>query len=235
MRRKIFVFAALATIVLSCTQGERKSPQQETDTSASTTASAPSSQLPTTVSNAEPTKDANTLEGPESIGLVKGKEADYIDYAFSGTGDSSSMNVRVTNKTDREWSVDVEVGTKLEPAEGSVQQMVVTKEVHVKVHPHYSQTAEVEVACLDISKDTPAANNDTWKATVSSQLAAFIECVRREDEQSVQAALWYRRGATRQEWVDYFIKYQNMTQADAQQAADSVDTDIGALARRCGS
>lgn len=226
MRRLPLTLITFFTVILSCTT---ETPRQVTDTSTSVTAS-DSAASTADAASSPPSQPDKVVK---SIGLVSGEQAGDIDYAWSGTGDSRSMNVKIVNKTDREWLVDVEVGTKLEPSNEAAQSMIVTSEIHVKLHPHDSQKVEVEVACLDISKDPPDSSDDTWKVTVSSRLAAFIACVNRDNPAAVQEALWYFRGATREQWIEYFTKYDGKTQSEAEQAADSIESEIGDLVRKC--
>jgi hypothetical protein len=140
--------------------------------------------------------------------------------------------------------VEIEVGTKLEPGNESVQSMVVTREVKVEVHPHDVQRVEVQVACLDISKDPPAATDLSWNVQISPQLAAFIACANRlalSEKPSyrpyfVQYSLWQARGATKQQWVDLLTHYPPpMSQADAEEQADHFAQDFGEVVRQCPS
>ena len=229
MRTRRLSLIAVSIFVLSC--GRDVTPSNGTDTSAAAQTSPSSSTATLTASAATSPAD----QAATSVELVQAKEAGYIDYVWSGTGDSQSMSVKVVNKTEREWQVEIEVGTKLEPSNEAVQSMIVTNEVHVTMHPHDSQTVEVEVSCLDISRDPPATSDDAWKVTASPRLASFIACVKRDDPTMMQEALWYFRGATRDDWIEYFTKYEDKSEAEAEKAADSIESEIGQLARNCAS
>jgi hypothetical protein len=144
------------------------------------------------------------------------------------------MRLTISNNTRREWIVSVEPGTKLESSSDGVQSMVVTEEIKVTLHAHEQQSVDVPTACLDISKATPAMADALWRTTTSEELRTFIACVNRfvdtqkasapQDEAdsvesrragTIQAALWDGRGATNSQWVDYFIRYQGATKAEA--------------------
>lgn len=200
------------------------------------------------------TSQSTALSPPEPIELVRAASAGYVDYTFSGMDNSGAMQVRIVNKTEREWMVSIEVGTKLEPASGNAQSMVVTKELEIHLHPHDSQTVEVEVNCLDISKPPPMTTDRNWSAQVSARLAAFIACVNRtitaaadqapSDQAEIlrkaqpfllQVALWQARGATKDQWIDFFVHYQGMTQDRAQAQADFFEQLGGAIVRECPS
>lgn len=200
------------------------------------------------------TSPSTALSPPEPIELVRGASSGYVDYAFTGMGNSGAMQVRVINKTEREWIVQIEVGTKLEPASGNAQSMVIAKEIEVHLHPHDSHTVEVEVNCLDISKPPPMTSDRNWSAQVSTRLAAFIACVNRtitaeadkapSDQGEIlrkaqpfilQVALWQARGATKDEWIDFFVHYHGMTQDRAQATADFFEQLGGAIVHECPS
>ena len=191
---------------------------------------------------------------PETVELVAAGSAGNIDYALTGMGNSGAMQLRVVNKTEREWLVEVEVGTKLEPSSGNAQSMVVTREIEVHVHPHDSNTVELQVACLDISKPPPMPSDTDWSAQVSSSLAAFIACVNRtiadivasapDDKRLflqnlqpfiLQGSLWKARGATSDDWVDFFVHYMNMTQDQARQKGNAMEQVTGLIVDQCPS
>ena len=169
-------------------------------------------------------------------------------------GNSGTMQVRVVNRTEREWLVQIEVGTKLEPAVGNAQSMVVTKEIEVHMHPHDSQTVEVEVNCLDISKPPPMPSDKNWSAQPSTRLGGFINCVNRliaaeadkapSDQAQflrnfqpllLQVALWQARGATKNEWIEFFVQYWRMPREKAQGMADVFEQFGGAVVSECPS
>lgn len=190
---------------------------------------------------------------PRPTDLVTASSKGDVDYTLSGTGDSSSMTLRIRNKTRRIWIVEVEVGMKLEPAKGDVQAMVVTKEVHVTVHPHEETTVEVEVACLDISKPPPSKSDISWTLQRPPQLRQFINCVngniddlkKKDPDNSqayeenrtrlIQAGLWQARGASREQWIDFYERYAGQTPDEARQIADMLEPFRGQLIKECPS
>jgi hypothetical protein len=207
---------------------------------------------------AETLSPAVSAREAETVELVAGQSAGYIDYGWAGMGNSGIMVVRVVNKTEREWRVEIEVGTKLEPSDGDAQSMVVTKEINVHLEPHESHDIEVEVACLDISKPPPAETNTSWTATVSPRLAQFMACANKLANQFLQRmaadaeadkaqailskrpmllqfALWQARGATRDQWIDFFVHYQRMDPGTAREVADAFAQLSGAVVQRCPS
>jgi len=196
----------------------------------------------------EPTQPATTKlpppdATPQAIGLVEAESRGYVGYEWAGRGDNATMGLTVTNKTEREWEVEIEVGTKLEAGNENVQSMVVTKEVHITLHPHDKQDIEVHAACLDISKDPPATTDASWSVQVVPRLADFIGCAERlapADDATlrpyfVQYSLWQARGATRQQWVDFFMHYSDppKSQAEAEQAADDQSQQFEDVVRQC--
>jgi hypothetical protein len=181
---------------------------------------------------------------PEAAELLAAGSAGYINYSWAGVGDSTTMALRITNKTEREWEIEIEIGTKVDPSDGNAQSMVVTKEIEVHLHPHDSQRVEVQVACLDISKPPPGPNDTDWRTQASSGLADFIACVRRvlsrelpnvRTDGILQIALWKARGATRDQWIDFFVHYQNMGADKAAKMADGAEEISNALLQECPS
>jgi hypothetical protein len=195
----------------------------------------------------EPPTSPVTLDSPQAQGVVE------ATWHGSGSGDSREMILNLVNQTTYEFTVQVEIGTKLAPKKGDVQNMVVTHELEVHLHPHEETTAKVEVACLDISKDPPGQSNDAWDAAKSSELVRFLACAnsfiddlkQRDADQAdavekkrsdlVQMALWKARGTSRQQWIDFFVHYQQLTQEDAAQMADQLGPLLDEIERRCGS
>ena len=190
----------------------------------------------------------------QSIELLDARSAGYINFDWAGMRDSTKMKLHITNRTEREWLVQIEVGTKLEPAGGNAQSMVVTKEVHVHMHPHDSQRIEVEAACLDISKPPPDTTDTNWTARSVGSLKEFIACVNGiidtlvdsapADERTtlrnlrssiLQSALWRARGASRTDWIKFFVDYQGMTQEEAEEATDFTDEASGPIVDQCPS
>jgi len=212
--------------------------------------------------NAARVSDAATAGGTgssststaEAVELLAARSAGYLDYGWAGMDTSTTMLVRVINRTEREWLVEIESGTKLEPSSANVQSMVVTEEVEVHMHPHESHDFEVQVACLDISKPPPAGNDFGWTAEVSPRLNQFIACVKQILEQIagtmdadtaarvrrslpnfLQIALWQARGATEDQWVEFFIHYQKMDPVAARQAAATFEQIGRYVVQECPS
>lgn len=186
-----------------------------------------------------PTPKASPTPPPPGSGnLVEASASGDISYRLSGAGDAAKMNVSVKNKTERVWELKIEVGTKLEPSEGNVQQMVVTKEYEVHLEPHEEETLEIEVSCLDISKDAPATDNKSWGIKTSKQLADFLNCANaaidelvkkgqadNEDRHGLlQFAIWKARGATRDDFIHLIVTYSK-TPITEEEAGASVDRD----------
>lgn len=190
---------------------------------------------------------------PRSVELADASSQDGLSYELSGTGDSGNMKLRVTNRSNRIWLVHVEEGLKLEPAEGGVQNMVVTKELHVTMHPHDHQELDLEVACLDISKAPPGPTHTSWTVRRSTNLPQFMKCVNgvvdelktsdpahsEQFEQNrgavLQLSLWKARGATRQDWVEFYTKYHDMSDEQAQQETDAMEPVLNAVVNQCGA
>jgi hypothetical protein len=185
--------------------------------------------------------------------LIQGSSQRYLRYTLSGTGSSGSMNLRVTNETDRVWQLEVEVGTKLEPANGRVQNMVVTEAIHVTLHPHVWTALKMKVDCLDISKLPPSSSDAAWRVRPSPKLSSFIACVnntlddaKRSDPRNaqpydlmrptlLQLGLWSARGASKQQMIDFWEHYQAMSPRKAQQIVAALNPELQVMASQCGS
>jgi hypothetical protein len=192
---------------------------------------------------------------PQSLTLADLRSG--VDYQLSGTGDNQRMQLRLMNRTNRTWEVEVEVGTKVEPSEGSVQSMVVTHEIKVTVQPHDEPVMDVQVACLDISKDPPASSNNSWSASPSPRLARFIACangaaddINTEDSESasdheklrrgiLQHSLWKARGASNEDFMHFFMNYplngHYMTEDEARQAVEESEPLLDRVVNKCPS
>lgn len=181
-------------------------------------------------------------EGPaEPLDFVEGVSGNNLDYTVSGQGTSTNMELHIHNKSEQHWEVHVKVGTKLEPADESVQKMVVTEEMEVEIHPHAESDVSIPVACLDISKDPPGQDNADWTIKDSTALAEFIPAAKSKiDELAqnnpdkfdaqlqasiLQGLLWKGRGATEQDMIDCMVKYhkdQGISEDEARQIEDKL-------------
>ena len=235
MRSKtILTLIALIVLGLSLACGK-------TVTSLNTNVSTPSPPAQT------PPSDHTTQSGS----LVDGALSGDISYELAGLeeGNSANMNLKVRNKTERIWELKIEVGTKLEPAEGDVQQMVVTKEIEVHLEPHEEKSLELEVSCLDISKAAPSQLNSRWQIEDAPNLAQFIRCANQaidsltgaenmNDElrrDLIQGALWKARGASQEEWIKFYEEYQHKTEEEARQEIAKDEIELGRITSRCPS
>ena len=198
-----------------------------------------------------PTPTPTPRPTPIVTDVVNGQALGYLVCKWSGTGDSTKMRLEIRNETDSEWSGELEIGTKVEPKEGDAQSMVVTQEVSLKLHPHETHRIEaVNVACLDISKPPPLKTDTAWTTSKSSQLKEFIACVdriineepslsasqRKTARQSVvQLALWKARGTSREQWIDFLVEYQHMSEQDAREEAETLDQASSEVVGKCPS
>ena len=184
--------------------------------------------------------------GRGEIDFVRAISSDYVDYELSGlgSGDSSRMNLKVRNNTERVWEVKIEIGTKLEPEGGDVQRMVVTKEYEIEVEPHEVQSLDLEVSCLDISKPAPSVQDKSWRIASSPNLKSFLECantaVERDETVSaaerpilIQLSLWQARGATREDWLEFFQKYHGLSAEEAEQLIAELVPPLQEIIRNC--
>jgi hypothetical protein len=190
-----------------------------------------------------------TPQPPGSGSLVDAAASGDISYQLSGAGDNSKMKLTVRNKTERVWEVKIEEGTKLEPSEGGVQEMVITKEYEVHLEPHEHRDLEIEVSCLDINKEAPGAENKSWRIKSSQQLADFIKCANAgisELERSgqtkksdraglLQYAIWKARGATRDDFIHLETTYGGVSEDEAARIADEQDPFIVEAIKKCHS
>jgi hypothetical protein len=189
----------------------------------------------------------------QTVELVEAHSRGYIDYTLSGLGTSGEMSLRVVNKTERVWTVDVEVGTKLEPSGNDVQRMVVTKEVEVNLDSHEQTTLVLEAACLDIGKPPPSQSDSSWMVEKSPSIAHFIACannqideIKRAEPDSaqvlesarptlIQFSLWQARGTSREQWVHFWVEYQEKTEEEARGLVDGLRPVLGEIVQRCPS
>jgi len=191
--------------------------------------------------------------GPEErLEFISGVTGGDISYTLAGMGNSGTMRLGLRNKTETSWLVAVEIGTEFEPTEGNAQRMVVTTKVEVHVHPHEHSTVEVDVNCLDISRPAPSTSDTAWTARRSSTLGRFLECANtritaakrgaREEAQLLEAArpmliqfsLWSARGATREQWIDFWVKYQGASRSEAVQLVDAFTPVMDVVTNNCG-
>jgi hypothetical protein len=179
---------------------------------------------------------------PRSGGLIDATSSGDVSYRLEGI-DSTSMNLRVQNKSERVWELKVEVGTKLEPDDSGVQRMVVTKELEVHLEPHDEQKLEVEASCLDISKAAPAESDKSWQIKKSDTLAQFIKCANNaidstqsDDERAgiLQFAIWQARGATHDQWIHFWTD-KDLSTDEAEQKINEYASLVRRVTSGCGS
>ena len=178
----------------------------------------------------------------KTMGLIEARSSGYVSYQLNGTGSSDTMDIAIRNKTDTVYVVEIKEGTLLEPRAGDVQNMVVTKTLEVTIHPHEVETTELDVSCLDISKEAPSPSDIYWTASSSARLLDFLNCVESgvptgDSRRSsvVQLALWKARGATEDQMVAFFVRYQHVTNAKARTIVQRLYPLLGALESQCGS
>ena len=197
----------------------------------------------------DPTEEL-TQNPPRAIGLLSAPSTPGVGVSFIGIGDSTQMLGTVRNDTEEHLIITVEVGTKLTPDNGNTQSMVVTEEVEVSVDKYETHDFSIQVACLDISKAAPSQSDDEWTIEHSPQLAAFIECVnecldekaQQEGEPAlldeirttfVQLGLWQARGASLEDWIAFFVEYQDMTREQAEEMIELLRPLLDELTSRC--
>lgn len=185
-------------------------------------------------------------EGPaQPLDLAAGVSGNNLDYKITGQGTSTNMQMHIHEKSGQHWEVHVKVGTKMKPADGNVQEMVVTEEVEVEIHPHEDMDLSIPAACLDISKDAPNLNNKDWTVKDSAPLVEFIPAAKAKIDELAQAApdkfdaqhrasilqamLWKARGATEQDMIDCAVKYQGVSEEEARQMEDQVYPALEAM------
>jgi hypothetical protein len=187
---------------------------------------------------------------PQEITFVEASSQGPIDYRLSGMEEATSdkMHVEIRNKTERVWELKIEAGTKLEPSDGNVQHMVVTKERHVHLEPHDESSLDLDVSCLDITKETPSRSDVTWTITKSQKLAQFIDCANHAIDQlklddpasaeelekdragTIQHAIWQARGASREDWIHFAKRYDSDSKSMTdEQIGDAVDEHVKEL------
>ncbi|MCL2814970.1 MAG: thioester domain-containing protein, partial [Oscillospiraceae bacterium] len=80
--------------------------------------------------------------------------------AVSVTGNSIDFtSVKLTNKTNREITATIPLGTYFNSNSSSVQNMVVRKPITVTIAANESKSISVATACMNIAKDIPGSNN----------------------------------------------------------------------------
>jgi hypothetical protein len=193
------------------------------------------------------------------IELTQALALGYVSYTVRGMNTSSTVHLEIRNHMEFIVNIEIEEGTELVPSEGDVQRMAVTRDYRISVHGHYHNQPElvevrdIDVACLDITRDAPSSTNTSWTVRRPQAIRGFLTCLdnglQRAKERSpqlasqlsqmrpflVQMALWQARGATRGQWIDFFVKYQKMPRAQAAQIVDSLKPLLDAVVSECGS
>ncbi len=202
---------------------------------------------PSPTPTVKPSPSPKSSPTPRSGNLVEATSSGDIGYELAGVGNAATMNLTVRNKTERVWEVKIEVGTKIEPDDGDVQQMVVTKEIEVHLEPHDHKSLKIEVSCLDISKAAPSNMDTSWRFESSKNLAQFIRCsndvvddLKAEGEVNeknrrgwIQFALWQARGATHDDWIEYYETYGPASPEQAEQLIEERKPTIKRITDRC--
>lgn len=188
----------------------------------------------------------------ERVDFIDAASSGDVSYTLSGLGGSGQLKMGLRNKTERSWIVSIEVGTEFEPGDTSVQRMVATRKIEVHLHPHEQTTLELEVNCLDISKPPPSQSNTSWTSRRSSRLAQFLRCANEGIDQAkrgtreaqlledarpllIQFSLWSARGATRGEWIDFWVHYQHMPRQQAVELVNAFAPALEEITRSCQS
>jgi hypothetical protein len=191
----------------------------------------------------------------QCVDVVTATSNHSVTIWVHGTGDSSQMKLRLRNNLSAKLEICVEIGTELKPNEASVQKMVVVEEVKITLKAKAEDEITLEVNCLDISKDAPSTNNVNWVIQNSDIIAKFIRCtngvlnatissLNTQQEKDmieglrpffIQAALWQARGATRQQWIDFWVHYQEVPPDKASQLADSLTPLLTQIVQTCGT
>lgn len=177
-----------------------------------------------------------------------------VSYTIRGMDNSGRVHFEIRNHREYIVTVEIEEGTELVPAEGDVQRMAVTKEYTITVHGHAHEEPEVvevrdiDVACLDISREAPSTANRSWTLRRPAALRSFLSCLDSHlqdaaDDSSdaearpmlVQLGLWEARGATRAQWVDFFVTYWELPRDKAGQLIDGLKPLLDPVVQECGS
>lgn len=203
-----------------------------------------------TSTSPSPAVSVQTPLQPQAAEFVEAISRGDVSYHLSGMqkATSNKMNLQVRNEAERVWELKIEAGSKLEPSENNVQQMVVTKDVEVHLEPHEERKLVLDVNCLDINLDTPSLSNTDWTVSNSSKLARFIRCandgidslIQAEPDKasqlekarpaSIQHAIWLARGASRDDWIHFLQKYvEDFKDASDEQAGEAVDAYLPEL------
>ncbi|HUQ34675.1 MAG TPA: hypothetical protein VM095_21330 [Pyrinomonadaceae bacterium] len=254
--KRIILTTAFSLAVSLCTLQQMGCRSSTTNLNADSNSQAVTGTPQPTATITQPTPSVQAETSPatkQTVELVEARSLGYIDYTLSGLGTSGEMSLRVVNKTERVWTVDVEVGTKLEPSGNDVQRMVVTKEVEVKLDSHEETTLKLEAACLDISKPPPSQSDSSWTVEKSPSIAQFIVCannqideIKRGEPDSaqvlekarptlIQFSLWQARGTSREQWVHFWVEYQEKTEEEARGIVDGLGPVLGEIVQRCPS
>ena len=202
-------------------------------------------------------RDLELVHGPpidapqNSLTLPAAISADIVGYALRGVGNSTVMEIRIRNKTDRVWELTLEEGLRLEPSGSSVQTMTVTKESRLKLEPHEETTLELEVACLDIGKPPPSKRDTSWTISESASLSNYVSCTNdiidaaKKQEPSanserlrpalLQLSLWAARGASESDWATFYHKWHGLSSDAATQLARELAPRLQVFITECGS
>jgi hypothetical protein len=194
-----------------------------------------------------------------SIDLARAASLGCVSYKIRGMGTSEKAHIEIRNHLNISVQIEIEPGTELVPSQGGVQRLAVTRGYKINIHGHAHNEEEVvvardiDVACLDISLDAPSRENDKWTVKRQQQVQDFLTCLDDGIQEAkkassslasqlsdmrpflVQLAVWQARGASRQQWIDFFVKYQKMKQADAAQVIDGLKPLLDGIVGQCGS
>jgi hypothetical protein len=255
--KRILLITAVSLVVslLTLHQMGCRSTATNINSNGSTGQAEPGTPLPTaTIKQVTPSTQTEVSPPTEqTVELVEAHSLGYINYASSGLGTSGEMSLRLVNKTEQIWTVQVEAGTKFEPSGSDVQRMVVTKEAEVHLDSHEQSTIKLEAACLDISKPPPSQSDSSWTIEKSPPIAQFIACannqideIKRGEPDSaqvlesarptlIQFSLWQARGTSREQWVHFWVEYQEKTEEEARSIVDGLGPVLDEIVQRCPS
>jgi hypothetical protein len=131
--------------------------------------------------------------GPEAVELRVALKQGLI--SATGTGDGlEHLDLELTSKVDRSLSVTIEAGTMLDPHAQATQSMVVVSGTDVELGARATDTAALDVACVQMHQDQPTGSDSfTVRAdSAESVLAQLLDYPQFTDETTrvQQFAVW---------------------------------------------
>ena len=204
--------------------------------------------------SAEEPATSNMIFNPDSIVQIDFSEAikeEKIQYSLMGEGNSTSLQIKIKSTVNFSLEIEIKAGTYFKPQNANIQRMVVIKKTEINLKPKAEIELEIEVSCMDIEKDVPSKSSVDWSINFSEDLKQLIKCIDsgideakamdkniasmlEQSRQLIkQLAIWRKEGATNEEFVEFYIKYQELDEEEARSLVNSLIPIVDELLKEC--